>query len=148
MSLKQQLMDDLKSSMKNKDTIRKNTITLIRAAITQKEVDEKIELSDEDILSIISKQLKERRDSLKEFEKANRDDLVNTTSMEIDILLKYLPKQLTQEEVESLVSEAIDELNAKSLKDIGIIMKAVMPKVQGRADGNMVNKAVKKLLSN
>lgn len=148
MSLKQQLMDDLKSSMKNKDTIRKNTITLIRAAIKQKEVDERTELSDEDILSIISKQLKERRDSLKEFEKANRDDLVNNTSMEIDILLEYLPKQLTDEEVESLVSEAIDELKVTSLKDIGIIMKTVMPKVKGRADGNMVNKAVKKLLNN
>ena len=146
MSLKEQLMDDLKSSMKNKDTIRKNTITLIRAAIKQKEVDERKEVSDEDILDIISKQLKERRNSLKDFEKANREDLIQHTRHEIDILLDYLPKQLTEEEIEKIVSEVIEELNIRSKKDIGILMKTIMPRVQGKADGNMVNKKVRELL--
>lgn len=148
MSLKEQLMEDLKSSMKNKDTIRKNTITMIRAAIKQKEVDERVDVSEEDIISIISKQLKERRDSIEDFEKANRDDLVKNTRMEIDILLAYLPKQLTEEEVKAIVSETIDQLQVTSMKDIGIIMKTVMPKVQGRADGNMVNKKARELLNN
>ena len=147
MSLKEQLMVDLKTSMKNKDTIRKNTITLIRAAIKQKEVDERNETSDEDILTIISKQLKERRGSMEDFEKASRNDLVEQTRLEIDILLDYLPKQLTEKEVEKIVSETIDELKATSMKEIGIIMKTVMPKVQGRADGNMINKVVKELLN-
>lgn len=147
MSLKKQLMDDLKSAMKNKDTIRKNTITLIRAAIKQKEVDEREEVSDEDVISIISKQLKERRDSLEDFEMANRDDLAENTRKEIDVLIDYLPKQLTEEEVGEIVSETINELNATSMKDIGIIMKTVMPKVQGRADGNMVNKKAREILN-
>lgn len=147
MSLKEQLMVDLKTSMKNKDTIRKNTITLIRAAIKQKEVDERNETSDEDILTIISKQLKERRGSMEDFEKASRNDLVEQTRLEIDILLDYLPKQLTEKEVEKIVSETIDELKATSMKEIGIIMKTVMPKVQGRADGNMINKIARELLN-
>ena len=147
MSLKEQLMVDLKTSMKNKDTIRKNTITLIRAAIKQKEVDERNETSDEDILTLISKQLKERRGSMEDFEKASRNDLVEQTRLEIDILLDYLPKQLTEKEVEKIVSETIDELKATSMKEIGIIMKTVMPKVQGRADGNMINKIARELLN-
>lgn len=146
MSLKKNLMEDMKSSMKNKDTIKKNTITMIRAAIKQREVDERIELSDEDILEIISKQLKEKRMAIEEFNKGNRQDLVELTEKEIEILLKYLPKQLSEEEIEQIVAETIKEINATSIKDIGIIMKAVMPKVKGKADGKMVNKAVRKIL--
>lgn len=147
MSLKKNLMEDMKSSMKNKDTIKKNTITMIRAAIKQREVDERIELSDEDILEIISKQLKEKRMAIEEFNKGNRQDLVELTEKEIEILLKYLPKQLSEEEIEEIVVETIKEINATSMKDIGIIMKAVMPKVKGKADGNMVNKVVRKILN-
>ena len=90
MSLKEILMEDLKNSMKNKDTIRKNTITMVRAAIKQREVDERIDLSDEDILDIISKQVKEKRAAIVEFNRGNRQDLVDLTNSEIDILLKYL----------------------------------------------------------
>lgn len=147
MTLKKQLMEDLKSSMKNKDTIRKNTIILIRAAIKQKEVDEKTELSDEDIIAIISKQLKERRSSLEDFENANREDLVQHTHKEIDILLGYLPKQLTDEEITKIVSDAIEDTDAKSMKDIGSLMKVIMPKVQGRAHGKIINDKIKELLN-
>ncbi|MBZ2175735.1 GatB/YqeY domain-containing protein [Schnuerera sp. xch1] len=146
MSLKDKLIEDLKSSMKNKDSIRKNTITMVRAAIKQKEVDKRIELDDEQILEIISKQLKEKRNAIEDFEKGERQDLVDLTNKEIEILLEYLPKQLTEEEIKEIVSETIDEVNAKSMKDIGLVMKSVMSKVKGRADGNTVNKITRQIL--
>lgn len=144
MSLKDKLMEEFKSSMRNKDTIRKNTVTMVRAAIKQREVDERIELGDEEVLEIISKQLKEKKMAIEEFRKGNRQDLVELTEAEMSILLEYLPKQLTEEEVEQIVRETIDEIGATSLKEIGIIMKAVMPKVKGKADGNMINQAVRR----
>ncbi len=147
MSLKEKLMEDLKDSMKSKDTIKKNTITMVRAAIKQREVDERIELSEDAILDIISKQLKEKRMAIEEFKKGQRQDLVELTEKEIEILLQYLPKQLSEEEVEEIVIETIKEINATSMKDIGIIMKAVMPKVKGRTDGNIVNKIIKKVFN-
>ncbi len=147
MSLKDRLMEDLKTSMKNKDAIRKNTITMVRAAIKQIEVDERKDVSDDEIIAIISKQLKEKRNVIEDFEKGGRDDLVNLTNEEIDILLEYLPKQLTQEEVEKIVVETIKEINATSMKDIGLVMKTVMPKVKGKTDGNIVSSIAKKILS-
>ena len=147
MSLKERLMEDLKDSMKSKDKVRKDTITMIRAAIKQKEVDERRELSDDDILDIIAKQLKEKRMAIEEFRRGQREDLVQLTEQEMDILLDYLPKQLSEEELEAIVLETIKEINAQSIKDIGNRMKAVMPKVKGRADGNMVNKIVRKILN-
>lgn len=147
MSLKDQLMADLKISMKGKDKITKNTITMIRAAVKQREVDERIELSDQDILDIISKQLKEKRTVIDEFSKGDRQDLIDLTESEIEILLKYLPKQLSEEEVEEIVRATIIEVNVKSMKDIGLIMKAVMPKVKGKTDGKMVNEVIKRVLS-
>ncbi len=147
MSLKDKLMEEFKSSMRNKDTIRKNTVTMVRAAIKQREVDERIELGDEEVLEIISKQLKEKKIAIEEFRKGNRQDLVDLTEAEMSILLEYLPKQLSEEEVEQIVRETIDEIGATSLKEIGTIMKTVMPKVKGRADGNMINQAVRKILN-
>ena len=146
MSLKKSLMEDLKTSMKNKDTLRKNTITMVRAGIKQKEVDERRELDDEDIMEIIAKQLKEKRNAIKEFDRGGRKDLVEQTEKEMEILLKYLPEQLTEEEVEEIVKAVIEEVDAKSMKDMGIIMKNVMPKIKGRADGSVVNKVAKKYL--
>lgn len=146
MSLKEKLMEDMKSSMKNKDTLRKNTITMVRASIKQREVDERIELTDEDIIDIIAKQVKEKRDVIQDFEKGGREDLVEQTKKEIEILLEYLPKQLTEEEVEEIVKETIKEVDAKSIKDIGLIMKSVMPKIKGKADGSMVNSIARKYL--
>ena len=146
MSLKEKLMEDLKVSMRNKDSIRKNTIIMVRAAIKQVEVDERIELDDERILEIISKQLKEKKNAIEDFKKGERQDLVDLTEKEIEILLEYLPKQLTEDEVEKIVLETIDEVNAESIKDIGLVMKSVMPKVKGRTDGNTVNKIARKIL--
>lgn len=146
MSLKKELMEDLKFSMKNKDSIRKNTITMVRAAIKQKEVDERVELKDEEILEIISKQFKEKKNTIDDFKKGERQDLVELTEKEMEILLEYLPKQLTEEEIKKIVKETIEEVEAKSMKDIGIIMKSVMPKVKGRADGSDVNRMARKIL--
>lgn len=147
MSLINKLMEDMKISMKSKDTIRKNTITMVRAAVKQIEVDDRRILSDEEILDIISKQLKEKRIVIEEFKKGSREDLVELTLAEIDILLDYLPKQLSYEEVKAIVGETIIEVSATSIKDIGLIMKSVMPKVKGRTDGNIVNKAIKEVLN-
>jgi uncharacterized protein len=147
MSLESRLMEDLKTSMKSKDTIRKNTITMVRAAIKQKEVDERKKVSDEEVIEIISKQLKEKRNVINEFRKGNREDLVELTEKEIEILIPYLPKQLSEEEVEEIVKNAIKEVNATSMKDIGLVMKTVMPKVKGKTDGNIVSKMVKQNLN-
>lgn len=146
MSLNEQLMADLKESMKNKDTVKKSVVTMIRAAIKQKEVDERIQLTDDDILDIIAKQQKQRNDALAEFEKAQREDLVNQTKQEIEILASYLPEQLTDEELETIVADAIKETNAQSMKDMGKIMGKVNEIAKGRADGKRINQIAKKLL--
>lgn len=146
MSLKEKLQEDLKSSMKNKDTIKKSVVTLIRAAIKQHEVDNRVELADDAIIDIISKQLKQRKDSLAEFEKANRDDLIEETKSEIQVLEGYLPQQLSEEELEKIVIETIAEVGATSMKDMGKIMATIKPKTAGRADGRKINELVKKNL--
>ena len=146
MSLKEKLQEDLKSSMKNKDTIRKSVITLVRAAIKQIEVDQRVELDDVTVMDIISKQLKQRNDSLAEFEKAGREDLIEETKSEIQVLKEYLPQQLSEEELEKIVIETIAEVGATSMKDMGKIMAIIKPKTAGRADGRKINELVKKNL--
>ncbi|MGI5949515.1 GatB/YqeY domain-containing protein [Peptoniphilus sp.] len=147
MSLKERLMADLKTAMKNKDKLHKDVITMVRAAIKQKEVDERIELGDPEIIDIIAKQVKEKRSSIEEFKKGNRQDLVDQTEQEIEILLNYLPKQLSEDELRDIIQETIDENGITSMKDIGKLMKNVMPKVKGKADGNMVNKIAREILN-
>ena len=147
MSLKETLMDDLKVAMKDKDVIRKNTVQMIRSAVLQFEKDNKTELDDNGIIDVIAKELKRRRDVLPEYEKSGRDDLIADINREIEILLAYLPKQLSKEELEVIVSEAIAEVGATSMKDMGKIMAAVMPKTKGRADGKMINEIIKAKLS-
>ena len=142
MSLKERLQEDLKSSMKNKETVKKSVITLIRASIKQYEVDNRVELDEEGIIDLISKQLKQRNDALEEFKKANRDDLVSETEAEIKVLKEYLPQQLREEELNEIVKETISEVGATSMKDMGKIMSAIMPKTKGRADGKLINKLV------
>lgn len=146
MSLKETLMNDLKTAMKEKDIIRKNTVQMIRSAILQFEKDNKAELDDNGILDVIAKELKRRRDVLPEYEKSGREDLIADINREIEILLTYLPKQLTREELEVIVCEAIEKVGAVSMKDMGKIMAEVMPKTKGRADGKMINEIVKSKL--
>ncbi|HGM3506948.1 GatB/YqeY domain-containing protein [Clostridioides sp. ES-S-0108-01] len=146
MSLKQKLQEDLKSSMKNKDTVRKSVVTLIRASIKQYEVDNRVELDEDGIIDVIAKQLKQRRDALVEFEKAGREDLIKETEVEIEVLKEYLPQQLSEEELEEIVKSTISEVGATSMKDMGKIMSVIQPKVKGRADGKLINKLVKQNL--
>ena len=146
MSLKQKLQEDLKSSMKNKDTNKKSVITLIRASIKQYEVDNRVELQDDEIVDLIAKQLKQTRDSREEFAKAGRDDLVSKAEAEIEVLKEYLPQQLSEEELNEIVISTISEVGATSMKDMKNIMSSIMPKVKGRADGKLINELVKKNL--
>lgn len=146
MSLKDKLMEDLKSAMRNKDKLRKDTITMVRAAIKQKEVDDRVELNDQDVIDILTKQLKEKKHSIEEFKKGDRQDLIEQTNKEIDVLLDYLPKQLGEDELRQIIQETMNENNINSVKDMGTLMKNIMPKIKGRADGNTVSKIAKELL--
>ena len=146
MSLKETLMQDLKTAMKTKDKRAKDTITMVRAAVKQKEVDDRVELDDEGVLKVLAKEIKERRGSIEEFEKAGRDDLVESTKAEIDVLMKYMPEQLSEEELEKLIRQVMEENNITEKKQMGLLMKNIMPKVQGRADGKAVNAIVNRIL--
>ena len=147
MSLKEQLFADLKTAMKEKDTLKKDTVQLIRSGILQYEKDNKVELDDEGVLDIISKQLKSRRDSLPDYVKSGREDLIEKLNKEIEILLSYLPEQLSEDEIAKIVEEAIAETGAASVKEMGKVMGIVNPKVKGRADMKVVGALVKKLLT-
>ena len=121
--LKEKLMEDLKESMKTKDTVRKNAVQMVRASILQIEKDKGIEVEDEKIIDIIAKEVKTKRYALKDFEKAERQDLIDLTNREIEILQEYLPKQLSRDEVKAEVQKIISEIGATSMKDMGAIMK-------------------------
>ena len=146
MTLKEQLFEDLKSAMKEKDTIRKDTVQLIRSGILQIEKDKKIQLDDQGVIEVIAKQLKSRRDSMPDYVKSGRQDLVEKLNREIEILLNYLPEQLSESEIQKVIEETIAEIGATSMKDLGNVMKAVTPKVKGRADGKVVSNLVKEIL--
>ncbi len=147
MALKDQLMNDLKDAMKDKDVIRKNTVQMVRSAVLQFEKDNKTELNDNGVIEVIAKELKKRKDVLPEYEKSGREDLVEGLKKEIETLLGYLPAQLSKEELVEIVKGAIAETGATSMKDMGKIMAAVMPKTKGRADGKDINAIVKEMLS-
>ena len=142
MTLKERLTNDLKDAMKNKEQVRISVVALVRAAIKQKEVDERVELDDVDVMDIVSKQLKQRNEALVDFKKAGRDDLISQTEEEIEILLTYLPKQLTDEELREYIKQAVEQVGATSEKDMGKIMGILMPKVKGKADGRRINNLV------
>lgn len=146
MSLKERLLEDMKTAMKDRDIIRKNTVQMVRSAVLQVEKDSRTTLDDNGVIEVIAKEVKKRKDSLPDFEKSGRQDLIENLKTEIGILLKYLPEQLTEEEVEVFVREAIAETDASSARDMGKIMQVVMPKVKGRADGRLINQIAKRLL--
>ena len=145
--LKEKLLEDLKNCMKDKNVIRKNVIQMVRAAILQVEKDKQITLDDNQIIEIIAKESKKRKDSLADYEKSNREDLINTIKEEIEILAEYLPKQLSIDEVEKIVKEVIKEQEATSMKDMGKVMKSAKEKIGASSDGKTINEVVKRLLS-
>lgn len=144
--LKEKLLEDLKESMKDKNVTRKNVVQMVRAAVLQVEKDKQIEVTDEQIIEIIAKEAKKRRDSINDYEKSGRQDLLNQINEEISILEEYLPEQLSIEEIEIKVKEIIAELGASSIKDMGMVMKAAKEKLGASADGKAINEVAKKLL--
>ena len=144
--LKEKLMEDLKEAMKNKDTIRKNTIQMVRAGILQIEKDKGIEVEDDKILEIISKEVKTKKDVLKDFEKAERQDLIDQTNQEISVLQEYLPKQLSREEVKAEVEKIITDIGATTMKDMGAVMKEAKSKMGASAEGKTINEVAKEIM--
>lgn len=147
MSLDQTLLNDMKQAMKNKDKETVSVIRMLRSALQNEAIKKSGSLSEEDELAVLSRELKQRKDSLQAFDKADRHDLVEKLEFEIKVLQNYLPKQLTNEELEQIIQETINEVGASSKKDFGKVMSTVMPKVKGRADGKIVNQLVQKYLS-
>ena len=144
--LKEKLLEDLKNSMKEKNIVRKNVIQMVRAAILQIEKDKGIEVDDHKILEIIAKEVKTRNDSLADFEKGGREDLIKQAKEEITILTEYLPKQLTKEELREKISKIVSDLGATSIKDMGRVMKEAKAQIGTAADGKSINEVVKELL--
>ena len=148
MSIKSQLMNDLKLAMKEKNLIKKSTVIMLRAEIKQIEVDTREELEESKVIEIIQRQIKQKKAAYEEFKKAERQDLMDETQSEIDILSEYLPEQLTVEELRQIVSDMINELEATTMKDMGKVMSAVKEITAGRADGKTLSSIVKESLSN
>lgn len=147
MSLIDQLNEDMKVAMKNKDKFRLSVIRMVRSAMKYVEIELKTTLTDEQVIDVLTREVKQRRDSLQEFEKAGRTDLVENTKKELDILTAYLPEQLSEEELRKVIQDAIQETGASGKGDMGKVMGNVMPKVKGRADGKLINKLVQEYLS-
>lgn len=147
MSLSEILSDDLKNALKTgqKDTL--SVIRMIKAAVKNKEIEKGAALSDEEIHGVLMTLARQRKDSIEQFSKGNRQDLVEKEAGELSIVQSYLPEQLTEEEVEEIIKNAVTESNANGAKDMGKVMKAVMVKVKGRADGRLVSALVKEMLS-
>lgn len=147
MSLKQRITEDMKSALRAKDSARLSAVRLLLAAMKQREVDERIELTDADIVAIIDKMLKQRRDSIQQYGAAGRQDLVDAEQFEVEVLTGYMPKALSQAEVDAEIADAIAATGAKSPQDMGKVMTALKPKLAGRADMAIVSGRVKAKLS-
>jgi uncharacterized protein len=147
MTLKERLADELKVAMKARDELKLATIRQIRASVKNREIDLKRELDDQGISEVIASLGKQRRESIRMFREAGRDDLVAKEEKELEILLTFLPQQLSREEVAALVAQAVAESGAQGAKDMGKVMKVLMPRVSGRADGKLVNDLVREELA-
>ena len=146
MSIKDRLRDDMKTAMKAKDQLALGTIRMMISAIKNREIDLTQEIDDQEVEAVLAKAVKQRQDSAAQYKEAGRAELAEKEEAEIEILRKYLPEGLSQDQIETLVKEAIGKSGASSMKDIGKVMGILMPQVKGRADGSQVNAIVKKLL--
>ena len=147
MALREKISEDMKTAMKARDTEKLGAIRLLQAALKQKEVDERIELTDAMVLAIIEKMLKQRKDSIEQFTAGNRLDLVAKEKFEVDVLSAYMPTQLTEEEIAEILNSVIAETGAASAKDMGKVMNALRPKVAGRADMGKLSTIIKSKLA-
>jgi len=146
MSLLKKLDEDLKTALKNSDKLKLAVLRLVKAAIKNQQIDKGRELQDEEILAIFSTLAKQSRDSIEQFSKGGRDDLVRQESQELEILQSYMPRQLSAEEIDVMILQAVRESSAKSEADIGKVMKLLAPRIKGTADGKWVNNRVRELL--
>lgn len=146
MTIKDQLRADLADAMREGNVEKRNTLRLLLAAIKQIEVDEQKTLNDEDVLAVLTKQGKQRRESIAEYEQAGRLDLASQEKVELDIIESYLPQQMSREQVTNIASKTISDVGASSPKDMGKVMGRLMPQLKGQADGRLVNEVVRELL--
>lgn len=148
MTLKDRLVEDMKEAMKAKEEgkLRLSVIRMARAAIKNAEIDKRHELSDPEVVEVLAREVKQRRDSILEFEKAGRPDFVQTLNQEIAILMDYLPQQMSEAEIRELASQVVQEVGARDVKDLGKVMGKLIPLTKGKADGKLVNQIVKELL--
>ncbi len=147
MALREKLDEDLKSAMRAKDSLRMNTVRALKSAVKYREIELMKPLDEAGILAVMATEIKRRRDSVEQYRAGNRPDLAEKEEAEIKIFMEFLPQQLTQEEVEAKVAEVIARVGAKGPKDMGTVMKALLPDVQGRADGKVVSELVKRRLA-
>lgn len=147
MSLVERLNEDMKQAMRDKDKFKLSVIRMVRSAIKYVEVNERRVPDDNEVLELLNREVKQRKDSLQEFEKAGRDDLASDVRAEIEIIQAYLPQQFSEEEVKAIVKQTIEDVGASSKADMGKVMGALMPKVKGRADGKLVNQLVQDQLT-
>jgi uncharacterized protein len=143
MSLKAQISEDMKTAMRAKDSARLGTIRLLQSAIKQREVDERVELNDGDVIAVIEKMLKQRRDSIAAYESANRQDLADVEKFEVSVLQTYLPQQLTEEELNAILEKVVVKTGASGIKDMSKVMAAIKPLVVGRADMGKISGLIK-----
>lgn len=143
MGLREQIPENLKSALRQKRSLELNVLRMLQASIKNKEIDNRGELNDEQIVQVISSEIKKRREAEQEYIKVNREDAAELERMEIDILMKYMPEQLSEEEIITKSLEVISEVGAHGLKDMGTVMKSVMSQLKGKADGKLVNRIVR-----
>lgn len=146
--MKNQILEDIKTAMKEQNKIKLNVVRMVKGAIQMEELNKKHELSDDEVIAIIVKQVKQRKEAILEFEKANRKDLVEQNEQEIEILNSYLPEQLSDEEVDKIIDETIKAINPTTKRDMGKVIGAVSPKLKGKADMSIVSKKISEKLSN
>ena len=148
MSLREEVSADLKNALREKRTLDLSVLRMLQSAIRNREIDKrgKEELTDTEVIEVIGSEIKKRREAVSEYTKANRQDLADKERAEIDVLMQYMPKQMTEDEVRDEVKKAITETEAKSTKDLGKVMKVLMPRMKGKAEGGLVNKVVKEEL--
>ena len=147
MALKEQLFNDLKQAMKDKDTTKKDIVQMVRAGVLQYEKDNKADANDEDVMAVITKEIKKLNDVLPDFTKAGRQDLIDEANAKIAILKAYLPEQMSEDAIKELIRQTVEETGAVSMKDMGKVMGAVSAKTKGRADNKLVSQLVKETLS-
>jgi len=146
MQLKQRLYEDLKKAMKTKDEIRTRTLRLIISSIKTLEVEKMTEATDDDVFRVLSKECRKRVEAIEAYKKGGREDLANEEQRELEIIKSYMPKQLSEEELKEIVKDVVEETGSSSIKDLGRVMKVLIPRVKGRADGKTVNNIVRQIL--